>query len=75
VAAIGGENSITHCPGAWYALGTVTCTGVTRSTVVHLVPPPPGCEYQQTPDSSQTSAVGGSEIGGTPQASVIGGSP
>src|SRR5687768_15008950 len=66
---------MTHWPGCSNARGTVTRTGTSRSTVVQTVAAASCAACQQTRSSELTRSVGGYEAVGTPQATVMAGSP
>src|SRR6185369_5482994 len=66
---------MTDCADPSASPGTVTTTGTWRSTVVQTAPPDPGAATKHAPPSGNTSAVGSTEAGGAPQATVRAGSP
>src|SRR3954469_14076725 len=81
------ENSFAHCAAWSYTVGTVTCTGISRSRVVNVVPPADGPVAQHTRFMVSSSASSATQPFGpaavvahmvgraTPQDTVRGGSP
>src|SRR5262245_45312508 len=70
-----GENAAAHCAEPARSPGTVTLTGITRSTVVHRVPSAVGWATQHTPETGYTSSVGAMDGAIPPHWRVSGGSP